>query len=88
MEHTRCSIDIQGLKQLFWERLDGISLDKLLAEHICENARCWIDTFVMIVDCLLKKTYSDVLLRLMSAGKLSLEASVEAQMLKLRKHKF
>ena len=55
LENVRLSIDIQGLKQLLWEKADGTNLDELLPEDAAENAVRWIDTSRMIVDCLTKK---------------------------------
>ena len=55
MENVRLSIDIQGLKQLLWEKADGTNLDELEPEDVAENAVRWIDTSTMIVDCLTKR---------------------------------
>ena len=87
LENVRLSIDIQGLKQLLWEKADGTSLDELLPDHMAENAVRWIDTSCMIVDCLTKKMKPDVLLKLMKSGKLVLRATPESQILKMRKQK-
>ena len=70
MENVRLSIDIQGLKQLLWEKADGTNLDELLPEDMAENAIRWIDTSCMIVDCLTKRMDAKVLLKLMKHGKL------------------
>ncbi len=75
IENVRLSIDIQGLKQLLWEKSDGTNLDELLPEHVAENAVRWIDTSCMIVDCLTKKMKPDVLLKLMRTGRLDLRAT-------------
>ena len=37
MENVRLSIDIQGLKQLLWEKSDGTILDELEPESIAEG---------------------------------------------------
>ena len=87
MENVRPSIDIQGLKQLLWEKADGSILDELEPENVAENAVRWIDTSCMIVDCLTKKMSPAVLLKLIGERKLSLEPTVESQMLKPRKQK-
>ena len=87
MENVRLSIDIQGLKQLLWEKADGTILDELEPENIAENAVRWIDTSCMIVDCLTKRMKPDLMLRLMEQGKLCLRPTVESQLLKLRKQK-
>ena len=81
------SIDIQGLKQMLWEKSDGTSLDELLRENVAENAIRWIDTSCMVVDCLTKKMKPDVVLKLADTGKLNLKPTVESEMLKLRKQK-
>ena len=87
MENVRLSIDIQGLKQLLWEKSDGTNLDELLPEDMAENAVRWIDTSCMVVDCLTKRMKPDVLLKLMSTGKLELKASDESVLTKMRKQK-
>ena len=87
MENVRLSIDIQGLKQLLWEKADGTVLDELEPESVAENAVRWIDTSCMIVDCLTKRMKPDLMLRLMEQGKLCLRPTVESQLLKLRKQK-
>jgi hypothetical protein len=85
MENVRLSIDIQGLKQMLWEKADGTNLDSLEPETVAENAVRWIDTSCMVVDCLTKKMKPDVLIQLLRTGKLNLEATKESQLLKLRK---
>ena len=87
LENVRLSIDIQGLKQMLWEKSDGTNLDELEPEAIAENAVRWIDTSCMIVDCLTKRMKTEVLTKLMKTGILDLEPTVESQMLKLRKQK-
>ena len=87
MENVRLSIDIQGLKQMLWEKSDGTNLDELLPEDIAENAVRWIDTSCMVVDCLTKKMKPDVMMKLMKSGRLSLRPTPESQLLKLRKQK-
>ena len=87
MENVRLSIDIQGLKQLLWEKADGTILDELEPETVAANAVRWIDTSCMVVDCLTKRMKPDLMLRLMEQGKLCLQPTVESQLLKLRKQK-
>ena len=87
MENVRLSIDIQGLKQILWEKADGTNLDDLEPEDIAENAVRWIDTSCMVVDCLTKKMNPAILLRLIASSRLSLEPTIESQMLKLKKQK-
>jgi len=87
LENVRLSIDIQGLKQMLWEKTDGTNLDELLPEDVAENAVRWIDTSCMVVDCLTKKMKPDVMLKLMSKGRLNLKPTPESQLLKLRKQK-
>ena len=79
------TIDIQGLKQMLWEKSDGTNLDELGPEDVAENAVRWIDTSCMVVDCLTKKMSPTILLKLIASSRLSLEATVESQMLKLKK---
>merc|ERR1711966_355029 len=64
LENVRLSIDIQGLKQMLWEKSDGTMLDELMPADVAENAVRWIDTSCMIVDCLTKKMKPDVILQL------------------------
>ena len=87
LENVRLSIDIQSLKQLLWERADGTILDDLDPADVAENAVRWIDTSCMVVDCLTKKMKPDAMLQLTSNGILNLRASVESQLLKLKKQK-
>ena len=87
IENVRLSIDIQGLKQMLWEKADGTNLDELLPEEVAENAVRWIDTSCMVVDCLTKRMRLDVLVNLIETGILSLKATPESQLLKLRKQK-
>jgi hypothetical protein len=87
MENVRLSIDIQGLKQMLWEKSDGTNLDELLPEDAAENAVRWIDTSCMVVDCLTKRMRPNQMHMLMDCGKLCLTATPESQLLKLRKQK-
>ena len=87
MENVRLSIDIQGLKQMLWEKSDGTNLDELLPEEAAENAVRWIDTSCMVVDCLTERMRPDLMIRLMDSCKLCLRATPESQLLKLRKQK-
>ena len=87
LDNVRLSIDIQGLKQMPWERSDGTNLDELLPEAIAENAVRWIDTSCMVFDCLTKRMKPDVMLMLMKTGRLNLRPTPESQLLKLRKQK-
>eukprot|EP00973_Karenia_brevis_P081826 11344271-Karenia_brevis.AAC.1 len=84
MENVRLSTDIQGLKQMLWEKSDGTNLDKLLPEHAAESAVRRIDTSCMVVDCLTKRMKTDVLMKLTKSGRLSLRPTPESQLLKLR----
>ena len=72
---------------MLWEKTDGTSLDELMPEDVAENAVRWIDTSCMVVDCLTKKMKPDVMLKLMSNGRLNLKPTPESQLLKLRKQK-
>ena len=87
LENVRLSIDIQGLKQLLWEKPDGTNLDELEPATIAANTVRWIDTSCMIVDCLTKRMKPTVLLKLMKTGQLCLEATAESQLLKMLKQK-
>ena len=87
LENVRLSIDIQGLKQMLWEKADGTNLDELLPETVSENAIRWIDTSCMIVDCLTKRMDAAVLLKLMKHGQLDLNPAAESTLLKMRKAK-
>ena len=87
LENVRLSIDIQGLKQMLWEKSDGTNLDELQPEDVAENAVRWIDTSCMVVDCLTKRMKPDVMLKLMKVGRLDLKLTPESQLLKLHKQK-
>ena len=87
LENVRLSIDIQGLKQMLWEKSDGTPLDELLPENIAENAVRWIDTSCMVVDCLAKRMKPDVTLKLMKDGRLNLRPTLESTLLKMRKQR-
>ena len=87
LENVRLSIDIQGLKQMLWEKSDGTNLDELLPEDVAENAVRWIDTSCMVVDCLTKRMKPDVMLKMMKVGRLDLKPTPESQLLKLCKQK-
>ena len=58
-----------------------------MPEATCENAVRWIDTSCMVVDCLTKRMDPSVLIRLMRTGTISLQATVESELSKLRKQK-
>ena len=62
-------------------------LDELMPADVAENAVRWISTSCMIVDCLTKKMKPDVILQLIKTGVLSLVATSESQVLKMRKQK-
>jgi hypothetical protein len=87
LENVRLSIDIQGLKQVLWEKADGTDLEELLPATLAENAVRWIDTSCMIVDCLTKKMKPDVIHRLQESGILSLKATAESITQKMCKQK-
>ena len=87
MENVRLGINIQGLKQMLWEKADGTNLDELLPEEAAENAVRWIGTSCMVVDCLTKRMKLDVLINLIETGILSSKSTPESQLLKLRKQK-
>jgi len=87
LENVRLSIDLQGLKQMLWEKADGTNLDELLPEKAAENAVRWIDTSCMVVDCLTKRMKPDVMLKLIASGRLNLKATPESVLLKMRKKK-
>ena len=87
LENVRLSIDIQGLKQVLWHKPDGTEFDTLPAETVAENAVRWIDTSIMVVDCLTKKMSPEVVHRVQSLCELNLEATPESKTLKMRKQK-
>ena len=87
LDNVKLSIDIQGLKTMLWEKPDRTPLDDLMPEATCENAVRWIDTSCMVVDCLTKRMDPSVLIRLMRTGTISLQATVESELSKLRKQK-
>ena len=87
LENVRLSIDIQGLKQVLWEKADGTDLEELPPEALAENAVRWIDTSCMIVDCLTKKMKPDVMHQLQESGRLSLKATAESVTQKMCKRK-
>ena len=87
LENVCLSIDLQGLKQMLWEKADGTNLDELLPDDIAEKAIRWIDTSCMVVDCLTKRMKPDVMLKLMKNGRLNLKPTNESVLLKMRKQK-
>ena len=87
LENVRLSIDLQGLKQMLWESADGTPLDELMPERAAENAVRWIDTSCMLGDCLTKRMKPDIMIQTMGSGVLSLKATPESELLKLRKRK-
>ena len=72
---------------MLWETSDGTPLDDLMPEATCEHAVRWIDTICMVVDCLTKRMDPSVLIRLMRTGTISLQATVDSELAKLRKQK-
>ena len=69
---------------MLWEKSDGTVLDDLLPEDVAENAVRWIDTSCMVVDCLTKRMKPDVMLKVMTVGRLDLRPIAESQLLKMR----
>jgi hypothetical protein len=81
------SIDIQGLKQVLWEKADGADLEELQPIEVAENAIRWIDASCMIVDCLTKTMKPDVMRKLQQSGRLSLKPTPESVLVKMRMSK-
>ena len=81
-------IDLEGLREYLWEYPDG-SLKDYLSEDEHDRIR-WIDTSTMLCDPLTKaggKNFADRLIKCMQTGELSLEATAESQMRKLKQQK-
>ena len=72
------------MAQTRWYRVE---YDELPAETVAENAVRWIDTSIMVVDCLTKKMSPEVVHRVQSLCELNLEATPESKTLKMRKQK-
>ena len=87
-EDKRLEIDLEGLREYLWEFPDG-SLKDYIEEEQNDKIR-WIDTSSMICDPLTKagpQGFADRLLDVLQTGKLSLEATVQSQLKKLRQQK-
>ena len=87
-EDKRLEIDLEGLREYLWEFPDG-SLKDYIEEEQNDKIR-WIDTSTMICDPLTKagpQGFADRLLDVLTTGKLSLEATVQSQLKKLRQQK-
>ena len=87
-EDKRLEIDLEGLREYLWEFPDG-SLKDYIEEEQNDKIR-WIDTSTMICDPLTKagpQGFADRLLDVLQTGKLSLEATVQSQLKKLRQQK-
>ena len=87
LENVRLSIDIQGLKQVLWEKPDGTDFDELPPDTVAENVVRWIDTSAMIVDCLTKKMSPEVMHKLQTSGILDLNPTAESVTTKMKKGK-
>ena len=72
---------------MLWHNPDGTEIDTLPAETVAENAVRWIDTSIIVVDCLTKKMSPEVVHRVQSRCELNLEATPESKTLKMRKQK-
>ena len=87
-EDKRLEIDLEGLREYIWEYPDG-SLKDYVTEDQQDKIR-WIDTSAMLCDPLTKagpKGFEDRLTHTMQTGILSLEATVESQLKKLKQQK-
>ena len=81
-------IDLEGLREYLWEYPYG-SLKDYLSEDEHDRIR-WIDTSTMLCDPLTKaggKNFADRLINCMQTGELSLEATAESQMRKMKQQK-
>ena len=87
-EDKRLEIDLEGLREYLWEYPDG-TLKDYITEDQHDKIR-WIDTSTMLCDPLTKagpKGFADRLINSLTTGELSLDATVESQMKKLRQQK-
>jgi len=87
-EDKRLEIDLEGLREYLWEDENGIPKDDM-NEDIHDKPR-WVDTSAMICDPLTKagnEKFADRLAATMSTGRLTLEASPESQIRKMKQQK-
>ena len=87
-EDKRLEIDLEGLREYIWEFPDG-SIKDYITENQQDKIR-WIDTSIMLCDPLTKsgsKGFADRLIKTMQTGHMTLEATEESQLRKLRQQK-
>ena len=87
-EDKRLEIDLEGLREYIWEFPDG-SIKDYITENQNDKIR-WIDTSIMLCDPLTKsgsKGFADKLIQTMQTGAMTLEATEESQLRKLRQQK-
>ena len=86
LENTRLSIDMAALRQRLWADHNGEPYEELPEDDKANNIIRWIDTSVMIADCLTKRMKATNLWPAMK-GKLSLTPTPESILTKMRKQK-
>ena len=86
LENTRLSIDMAALRQRLWADHNGEPYEELPEDDKANNIVRWIDTSVMIADCLTKRMKATNLWPAMR-GKLSLTPTPESILTKMRKQK-
>ena len=87
-EDKRLEIDLEGLRQPLWSNPDGSPKAQLSDNP--DTRVLWIDTSVMICDCLTKEGkegFSDPLVNAYTTGILCTQPSVESEMRKLKNQK-
>ena len=82
----RTAIDMSVLRQRLWLDAHGEPCEELPADKDASNILRWIDTNVMIADCLAKKLKADALWPAMH-GRLDLTPTPESVLTKMRKQK-
>ena len=87
-EDKRLEIDLEGLRENLWEYPDG-SIKDSIEEDQCDKPR-WIDTSVMICDCLTKfgnEHFARPLITAMGSGVMDLTPTASSQLKKMRQQK-
>ena len=86
LENTRLSIDMAALRQRLWADPNGEPYEELPEDDKANNIIRWIDTSVMIADCLTKRMKATNLWPALK-GRLSLTPTPESILTKMRKQK-
>ena len=81
----RLSVDLAALRQLIWEK-GGQETEELTIDH--PDQIKWIDTSVMLVDCLTKDMSGNALRATMKSGYYDITPTAESEITKMAKQKW